>query len=521
VHSVETHTERSVYSISVTDQPNPYEPADLSEQMQIRRDKRDRLLERGTPPYPITVGRTHSLADVRQQWSHLEPGEETVEIVGVAGRVIFLRNTGKLCFATLQGGFSATTTGDRLQVMISLAEVGDQRLEDWKTDVDLGDFIQVTGRVISSKRGELSVMATTWEMASKALRPLPVLHKDLSEETRVRQRYADLVVRPAARDMVRQRSAVMKAIRTTMDDEGFLEIETPVLQLLHGGATARPFRTHLNAFTIDMTMRIALELYLKRAMVGGADRVYEIGRIFRNEGIDSSHSAEFSMLEFYAAWGDQWTVADTTQTLIQRSADAALGTRQIDTKDGVIDLDGPWRRVKFFDLVSEAVGEEVGPDTSLKQLQAYADVRDITYDPKLDQGKMAMELYSELAENTLIQPTFVYDFPAIAQPLARLNVEDPRLVEAWDLIIGGVERGTGFTELIDPVIQRERLVEQSLRAAGGDPEAMQLDEDFLRALEFGAPPMGGVGVGIDRLMMLLTGVGIRETILFPLLRPMS
>jgi lysyl-tRNA synthetase class 2 len=275
----------------------------------------------------------------------------------------------------------------------------------------------------------------------------------------------------------------------------------------------------LNAFNIDMTLRIALELYLKRAMVGGAERVYEIGRIFRNEGIDSSHSAEFSMLEFYAAWGDQWTVADTTQRLIQNSADAALGHRQLEFGDSVIDLDGQWRRVKFFDLVSEAVGEHVSADTPLDQLRAYAAARGITYDPKLDQGKMAMELYSELAEHSLIQPTFVYDFPAIAQPLARLNPEDPRLVEAWDLIIGGVERGTGFTELIDPVIQRERLVEQSLRAAGGDPEAMQLDEDFLRALECGAPPMGGVGVGMDRLMMLLTGVGIRETILFPLLRP--
>ncbi|MCL1906788.1 MAG: lysine--tRNA ligase [Propionibacteriaceae bacterium] len=487
--------------------------------MQVRLDKRTRLLDQGTSPYPADVEITHSLAEVRARWGHLEAGEETQEVVSVAGRVIFLRNTGKLCFATMQGGFTAETSGERLQVMISLAEVGEQRLEDWKSDVDLGDFVSVTGRVIASKRGELSVMVSTWAMASKALRPLPVLHKDLSEETRVRQRYSDLVVREESRLMVRQRSAVMKAIRETLDLEGFLEIETPVLQLLHGGATARPFHTHLNAFNIDMTLRIALELYLKRAMVGGAERVYEIGRIFRNEGIDSSHSAEFSMLEFYAAWGDQWTVADTTQRLIQNSADAALGHRQLEFGDSVIDLDGQWRRVKFFDLVSEAVGEHVSADTPLEQLHAYADRLEITYDPKLDQGKMAMELYSELAEHSLIQPTFVYDFPAIAQPLARLNPEDPRLVEAWDLIIGGVERGTGFTELIDPVIQRERLVEQSLRAAGGDPEAMQLDEDFLRALECGAPPMGGVGVGMDRLMMLLTGVGIRETILFPLLRP--
>ena len=509
------------YPWGVTEIPDTdvFEPTDLNEQMRIRLDKRVRLLAQGTPPYPVAVPRTISIQEVRDRWDHLEPGEETQDVVGVAGRVIFLRNTGKLCFATLQGSFSASTSGERLQVMISLAEVGQDRLDAWKSDVDLGDFIEVTGRVIASKRGELSVLATSWQMASKALRPLPVLHKDLSEETRVRQRYADLVVRPESRDMVRTRSTVMKSIRNTLDQEGFLEIETPVLQLIHGGAAARPFRTHLNAFDIDMTLRIALELFLKRAMVGGADRVYEIGRIFRNEGIDSAHSAEFSMLEFYAAWGDQFTGAATTRRIIQSAADAALETRTVSLNGVEIDLDGEWRWAKFFDLVSEAVGEEVTVETSLTQLRKYADQRELSYDPKLDQGKMAMELYSELVERDLMQPTFVCDFPAIAQPLARPHRDDPRMVEAWDLIIGGVERGTGFSELIDPVIQRERLTEQSLRAAGGDPEAMQLDEDFLRALEFGAPPMGGVGIGIDRLMMLFTDAGIRETILFPLLRP--
>jgi len=499
--------------------PDVFEPADLSEQMRVRLDKRARLLAQGTLPYPVSVPRTISLAEVRARWGDLAPGEETDEVVGVAGRVIFQRNTGKLCFATLQGSFNAQTTGERLQVMISLAEVGQDRLDAWKADVDLGDFIEVTGRVIASKRGELSVLATSWQLASKALRPLPVLHKGLSEETRVRQRYADLVVRPQSRDMVRTRSTVMKSIRSTLDEEGFLEIETPVLQLIHGGAAARPFRTHLNAFDVGMTLRIALELYLKRAMVGGADRVYEIGRIFRNEGIDSAHSAEFSMLEFYAAWQDQFTVADITRRIIQQAADAALGRRWVTLHGTDIDLDGDWPWAKCFDLISEALGEAVSIDTSLDQLRTYADQRGITYDPKLDQGKMAMELYSELVEHHLSRPTFVYDFPAIAQPLARLHHDDPRLVEAWDLIIGGVERGTGFSELIDPVIQRERLTDQSLRAAGGDPEAMQLDEDFLRALEFGAPPMGGVGLGIDRLMMLFTDAGIRETILFPLLRP--
>jgi len=497
---------------------NPDTELDLNEQMRGRLDKRNRLAAAGTEPYPHDVGPLNTLEQVRADWGHLAPGEETDELVTVGGRVIFMRNTGKLCFATLQGGFTADTSGERLQVMISLAEVGETSLEAWKSDIDLGDFVTVHGRVIASKRGELSVLARTWRLVSKALRPLPVLHKDLSEETRVRQRYADLIVRPESRDMVRMRSAVMKSVRSTLDNEGFLEIETPILQLIHGGAKARPFRTHLNAFGIDMTLRIALELYLKRAMVGGADRVYEIGRIFRNEGIDSSHSAEFSMLEFYASWEDQTSVADITRRIIVEAAEAALGRRTVVNRGHEIDLSGDWRWAGFYDLLSEAIGESVSVETSLETLKKYAALRDVAYAPTSDPGKLAMELYGELVEHSLIQPTFVCDFPAIAQPLARPQA-DPRLVYAWDLIIGGMERGTGFTELIDPVVQRARLTEQSLIASGGDPEAMLLDEDFLRALEYGAPPMGGVGVGIDRLMMLFTDSGIRETILFPLLRP--
>jgi lysyl-tRNA synthetase class 2 len=503
-------------ALDLTAQTTP----DLNEQMRVRLDKRDQLVQAGLAPYPAAVQRTHSLAQVRQGWGdRLEPGQETADLVSVAGRVVHLRNTGKLCFATLQDGFSADSLGERLQVMLSLAEVGPERLEDWKAQVDLGDFISASGRVIASKRGELSVLAQSWTMASKALRPLPVLHKDLSEETRVRQRQADLVVRPAARDMVRTRSAVMGALRRGLEQEGFLEVETPILQIIHGGAAARPFRTHLNVFDQPMTLRIALELHLKRAMAGGADRVYEIGRIFRNEGIDSSHSAEFSMLEFYAAWGDQHSVAATCQRLIQASADAALGQRQVVVDGHDIDLDGQWRWASFYDLVSQAVGEVIDPGTPVESLRQQADRRGLEYDPGWEAGKMAMELYSELVEDELIEPTFVHSFPAIAQPLARPNDDDPRLVDAWDLIIGGVERGTGFSELIDPVIQRQRLTEQSIKAAAGDPESMELDEDFLIALEQGAPPMGGVGLGVDRLLMLLTGAGIRETILFPLLRP--
>ncbi len=497
--------------------PDASQP-DLPEQMQVRRDKRARLLAEGREAYPADLRRTHRLAEVRAGWGHLTTGEETHDVVSVGGRVVFIRNTGKLCFATLQDGFTHDSPGERLQVMLSLAEVGEEALAAWKADVDLGDFVWVRGRVISSKRGELSVMASEWRMASKALRPLPALHKELSEEARVRQRYADMVARQEARDMVRTRAAITRAVRRSLDEQGFLEVETPTLQLIHGGASARPFQTHLNAFDIDMTLRIALELYLKRAMVGGTDRVYEIGRIFRNEGIDSTHSAEFTMLEAYQSWGDQFTIAEVIRDVILAAADA-VGRRQVETPEGTIDLDGEWRWLEFYPALSQALGETVDVDTPIERLREIADEQGVVYDPHLSEGKLAMAIFAGVVEPELIQPTFVCDFPAVAQPLARPHRSKPGLVEAWDLMIGGMERGTGFSELIDPVVQRQVLTEQSIRAAGGDPEAMQLDEDFLQALEFGAPPMGGLGLGIDRLVMLFTDAGIRETILFPLLKP--
>nr|NLI50387.1 lysine--tRNA ligase [Propionibacterium sp.] len=486
--------------------------------MQVRLDKRARLLAEGRAPYPVGVPRTHGLGEVRSGWGHLTAGEETADVVSVAGRVIFQRNTGKLCFATLLDQFTADGNGERLQVMLSLAEVGAESLERWKADIDLGDFVSVTGRVIASKRGELSVLATDWTLAAKALRPLPTLHNELSEETRVRQRYADMIVRPEARQLVRTRAAITRSIRETLHREGYLEVETPTLQLIHGGATARPFRTHINAFGIEMTLRIALELALKRCMVGGTERVYEMGRIFRNEGIDSTHSAEFTMLEFYEAWADQTVVAERLRRIILDAADA-VGSRQIETDRGVIDLDGEWRWLPLYTGLSERLGQEIDLDTPVEVLQAAADAHGVEYDPAWGADKMAVDLFGELVEPELLQPTFVCDYPAIAQPLARPHRDTPGLIEAWDLIIGGLERGTGFSELIDPVVQRERLTAQSLMAANGDHEAMQLDEDFLNALELGAPPMGGVGLGIDRLIMLFTGVGIRETILFPLLKP--
>ena len=493
--------------------PDALPEADLPEQLRIRRDKRDRLLSAGIAPYPVSVPRTHSLEQVREQWGHLEQGEETQDVVGVAGRVVFVRNTGKLAFATLQEG-----AGTRLQVMLSLAEVGEEALAAWKADVDLGDHVFVQGRVISSRRGELSVMASRWAMASKALRPLPVLHKELSEESRVRQRYADLVVRQEARDMVRTKATALRAIRGTLEEQGYVEVETPVIQLVHGGAAARPFRTHMNAFDHEMVLRIALELNLKKAVVGGVDRVYEMGRIFRNEGVDATHSPEFTMLEAYQAWGDQTSIGALIRDLYLGVADA-LGSRVVETPAGTVDLGAEWRWLPVYDAVSEVVGEPVTLETPKDALLRIAGAHGVEVDPALEKDKVFLELLGELVEPRLLQPTFLCDYPAIAQPLARPHRDKEGLIEAWDLIIAGVERGTGFSELVDPVVQREVLTAQSLRAAGGDPEAMQLDEDFLRALEYGAPPMGGLGLGIDRLIMLFTGANIRETILFPHLKP--
>jgi lysyl-tRNA synthetase class 2 len=503
----------------VSDNPTPAVPdVDVPEQMRVRQEKRARLIAEGREPYAVGVPRTHTLADVRAGYQHLEAGEETDNLVGVAGRVVFVRNTGKLCFATLQEG-----DGTRLQVMLSLAEVGEESLASWKSDVDLGDHVFVHGRVICSKRGELSVMADSWTMVSKALRPLPTLHKELSEESRVRQRYADLLVRQEARDMVRTRARVISSLRHTLENHDFIEVETPQLQLIHGGAAARPFHTHLNAFDIPMTLRIALELFLKRAVVGGVDRVFEIGKNFRNEGIDSTHSPEFTMLEFYQAYGDQFTAAELTRELVLNAAKAAgVGSTVVDYRGNEVDLAGEWRWLPIVDAVSDALGEEVSAaedEDSAQRVRKLAEARDIELRPGWGTGEIILEVFEQLVEHTLIQPTFVCDYPESVRPLARGHRTTPGLVEAWDLIIGGIELAPSYSELVDPVIQRERLTQQSLLAAGGDPEAMQLDEDFLRALEYGAPPMGGTGMGVDRLVMLLTGKPMREVILFPTVKP--
>lgn len=494
----------------------PTDPADdLPEQMKVRREKRDRMLAEGVEPYPVGFPRTTTLALLRERYADLPTDTATGDRASVTGRVIFIRNTGKLCFATLRDG-----DGTELQAMLSLDRVGPERLADWKRLVDLGDHVGVTGEVITSRRGELSVLADEWVVTAKALRPLPVAHKPLSEESRVRQRYVDLVVRPQARQMVRTRAAAVRSLRDTLHGQDFIEVETPMLQLLHGGATARPFVTHSNALDTDLYLRIAPELFLKRAVVGGVDRVFEINRNFRNEGIDSSHSPEFAMLEAYQAYGDYDTMAALTRNLVQQAAVAVAGSTVVTHADGSeFDLGGEWRSVTLFGVLSEALGEEVTVRTERSRLVEYADKIGLSVDPKWGPGKLAEELFEELVVPSLRAPTFVRDYPEETSPLTRAHRSEPGLAEKWDLYVLGFELGTAYSELVDPVVQRERLVAQAQLAARGDDEAMRLDEDFLRAMEYGMPPAGGMGMGIDRLLMALTGLGIRETILFPLVRP--
>ena len=491
--------------------------ADLPEQVRIRRDKRARMLAGGHDPYPVAVPRTHTLAEIRAAYSQLAADAATGEQVGVAGRVIFVRNTGKLCFATLQEG-----DGTQLQAMLSASGVGADALAAWKADVDLGDHVFVHGEVITSKRGELSVLAEEWRMAAKSLRPLPVAHKELNEETRIRQRYVDLILRPEARDMVRKRSTVMRELRHALERRGFLEVETPMLQTLHGGAAARPFVTHSNSLDMDLYLRIAPELFLKRCVVGGIERVFEINRNFRNEGVDSSHSPEFAMLETYAAYGTYDDSAVMTRELVQEVADAAFGTRVLILADGTrYEIDGEWTTLSMYPSLSEALGAEVTPATEIGRLREYANRAGITIEAAYSHGKLVEELWEHHVGDHLDAPTFVRDFPVETSPLTRQHRSIEGVAEKWDLYIRGFELATGYSELVDPVVQRQRFVEQARLGAAGDDEAMRVDEDFLTAMEYAMPPTTGTGMGVDRLLMALTGLGIRETILFPLVRPLA
>ena len=489
------------------------EEQDLPEQIAIRLAKRERLIASGSEAYPVSLEITATIDQVKNKYPDLDVDVATGETVGLAGRVMFQRNTGKLCFATLQAG-----SGSRIQIMLSLDKVGEENLEQYKELVDLGDHLFVSGEVITSKRGELSILVDNWAMAAKTIRPLPNLHNELGEEYRVRHRYVDLIVRDRAREVVQIRSKVMQSLRKTFTQDDFIEVETPMLQTIHGGASARPFKTHSNAFDTELFLRIAPELFLKRAVVGGIDRVYEINRNFRNEGADRTHSPEFAMLEAYEAYGDYNTMAALTQALIQNAAMDVFGTLLVQLEDGEVnDLSGDWARISMFESLSKAAGIEITPETDISVLKKLADKEGLEIDHP-QHGKYVEELWEHFVKGDLQKPTFVMDFPVDTSPLVRNHRSKPGVVEKWDLYIRGYEQATGYSELVDPVIQRERFVEQVKLAAAGDPEAMKLDEEFLKALEFGMPPSGGMGMGIDRLLMSLTGLGIRETIMFPLVK---
>ena len=481
----------------------------LPEQVRVRMAKLKTLQDSGVDAYPPGRAPSHTVAQA------LSGGDDTA--VTLAGRVLRTRDYGGVIFAELRD-----FTGD-VQLLLDKSEL-DADSPDF-TGVDLGDLIEAGGRMGYSRNGTRSLLVHHWRLLGKCLRPLPDKHKGLSDpEARVRARYLDLAINPAARDLIRARSAVLRSIRETLFARGFLEVETPILQQIHGGANARPFATHINAYDLDLYLRIAPELYLKRLCVGGVERVFELGRAFRNEGVDFSHNPEFTLLEAYQAHADYRTWIDGCREIIQNAAIAANGSAVVMRPDDsgalhAVDISGQWAVTTVHDAVSAALGEQIGPDTELARLRRLCESAGVPYLTHWDAGAVVLELYERLVEDRTEEPTFYLDFPASVSPLTRPHRSRAGLAERWDLVAWGVELGTAYSELTDPVEQRRRLQEQSTLAAGGDPEAMELDEDFLQAMEYAMPPTGGLGVGVDRVVMLITGRSIRETLPFPLAKP--
>lgn len=480
------------------------------EQVRVRMTKLDRLVADGFDPYPPADPPTHTVAA-----AIAEP--EGAQVI-IAGRITRLRDFGKVVFAELHDW------SGQVQLLVEDGKIIDGT-PDFGTDVDLGDLVQVRGVMGHSRSGELSVLIDAWRINGKCLRPLPDKWSGLTDpEARVRQRYVDLAISAESRELLRVRSVVVKALRDFLTDRGYLEVETPILQQVHGGANATPFRTHINAYDLDLYLRIAPELYLKRLCVGGVEKVFEVGRNFRNEGVDFSHNPEFTSLEAYAAHGDYRTMLDLTREMIQHAATAAYGEPVIvrTGADGAVervDISGEWPVRAVHDVVSEGAGCAVTPDTSVTELREICDRLEIAYRHDWDAGALVSELYEHLGEDRTTFPTFYTDFPTSTSPLTRAHRSKPGVAERWDLVAWGVELGTAYTELTDPVEQRKRLTAQSILAADGDAEAMELDEDFLEALEYAMPPTGGLGVGVDRVVMLITGQSIRESLAFPMVKP--
>ena len=489
---------------------------DRSAVEQARRVKLARLRAAGIETFPAGFRRSHTLDEVRRGWEEaLEAGQESGDVVRVAGRIVLKRAMGRLAFWTLRHD------GHELQAMLTVDALGAEQFEV-VLDLDVGDWVGAQGPVVKTRRGELSVKATEVFLLGKALRPLPDKWKGLTDvEVRSRQRELDLAVNPAAMRAMRVRSRVVQALRESMLRRGFLEVETPILNPVPGGALARPFITHHNALDTDLYLRVASELYLKRLLVGGVDRVFELGRMFRNEGIDSTHNTEFTMLESNSAFQDYRDMMELARGVIQEAADAAAGGRRLTYRGREVDLDGDWDEVTLLDAVRGAIGRpDLAYDWPLDRVRELCDRRDVAWEPGWGTGKLVLELYEKHAEHRITRPTFVTDYPVEVSPLAHPHRDDPFVTERFELIILGREYANCFSELTDPDEQRARFEDQALAKAGGDEEAMVVDEAYLRALELGLPPNAGLGVGVDRLVMLLADLSsIREVLLFPQLRP--
>ena len=499
----------------------PLDPASdvlISSGLEAEKAKRlvklDNLRARGTNPYPYRFDRTHTLAELREAHGSLGAGAETDVRVAVAGRMMLKREQGKLIFATLRD-----RTGE-IQLFVSKAVVGDEAFEAIG-DLDLGDWVGGEGVVMTTRKGELSVRVEQLQLLSKAVRPMPDKWKGLTDtDTRYRQRYADLIINEEARRTFEVRHAVIASFRRTLYGHGYIEVETPLLHQEAGGAHARPFVTHHNTLDMTLYLRIALELHLKRLIVGGMERVFEIGRVFRNEGISTRHNPEFTMMESYQAFADCADIIALTEELIVNAARDAIGTTVVTIDDQTVDLAEPWRQARMIDLVEDAIGVPVHPSQPIEKLRALASENGVACAPRWGTGKIIEELFEATAEHKLIRPTFVTGHPVEISPLARADRNDPFLTERFELFVGRRELANGYTELNDPVEQRMRFEDEQLAKDAGDDEAGGVDEDYLRALEYGLPPTGGLGVGMDRVIMLLAGVtSIKEVILFPTLRP--
>lgn len=480
-----------------------------NEQIELRKQKLARLRERGKNPYGERFERTNRIGDITEQFAELEN-----QTVTIAGRLIAKRDQGKAVFANIidQSG--------NVQLYTKIDLLGEEHFQDF-TDLDLGDIIGVTGKVFKTHRGQISVQVESFQLLSKALRPLPEKWHGLKDtDIRYRQRYLDLISNPEVMDTFIKRTKTISTLRSILDREGFIEVETPVLSVIAGGGHARPFQTHHNALDLDLTMRIALELYHKRLIVGGFDRVYEIGHCFRNEGISTKHNPEFTMMELYQSYADYQVMMNLTEKLISETAMAVCGSTKIEYQGTLIDLTPPWPRISIVEAVKQYTGIDWVKLTGDQEAVAAARSLGLKIDPKATKGMVWDEICSEFVEPKLVQPTFLIDHPIEISPLAKKKSDAPEFTYRFELFIYGREMANAFSELNDPIDQRERFMEQAKEKAKGNEEAMVWDEDFLIALEHGMPPTGGMGMGIDRLVMLLTNSpSIRDVILFPVMRP--